>query len=206
MPILPKCIAVCPYWVRSHTVVHTGTYVSHDTSFTLTPSGSYLPHTNTHSPSHHTQRTQCQWVVEGRTWSGLFRVGQEALWLWGVFVGVGVCEIGSRQAVGFQPCVCEKLAEVRPGWQTSQVSVCVCVCVCERESSQGRGSNWAWSQRSAGCPSARRKTRGLFFSLSSISICFFFPVSLFFLIDQLEVVLLPNTLPHTHATNLHVLV
>lgn len=47
-------------------------------------------------------------------------------------------------------------------------------CVWERESSQGRGSNWAWSQRSAGCPSARRKTQGLFFSLSSISICFFF--------------------------------
>ncbi len=43
--------------------------------------------------------------------------------------GVGVCETGSRRAVGFQPCVCEKLAEVRPGWQTSQVSVCVCVCV-----------------------------------------------------------------------------
>ncbi|KAI2665310.1 Transcription initiation factor TFIID subunit 3 [Labeo rohita] len=34
----------------------------------------------------------------------------------------------SRRAVGLQPCVCEKLAEVRPGWQTSQVSVC------ERES------------------------------------------------------------------------
>ncbi|ROL50141.1 Transcription initiation factor TFIID subunit 3 [Anabarilius grahami] len=36
---------------------------------------------------------------------------------------------GSRRAVGFQPCVCEKLAEVRPGWQRSQVSVCVCVCI-----------------------------------------------------------------------------
>lgn len=37
-------------------------------------------------------------------------------------MGVSVCETGSWLAVGSQACMCEELAEVRPGWQTSQVS------------------------------------------------------------------------------------
>lgn len=162
----------------------------HNFSYLLTLSGSYHIHTH----SHRTQRRGASGWWRGGHDQGCFRLDRK---LPGCEVCLWVSACVKQEAGGLwglrHVCVRSWRRSGPDGRHPRWVYVWVL---------PGQGSNWAWSQCSAGCPSARRKTIDLLLSVPLSYISISFPASFcFFYIDQSETTLHRISPP---ATNLHV--